>query len=54
MCLELNRIHAYDKLGFHNAICLTNSFVFTLGDCVKFKAARYDGTSLTESVGVKC
>ena len=41
-----NRSHFF-KLGLHNAICLTDSFVFIAGHyCVNFKSMRYESTSL--------
>ena len=44
--ISLNRIVATElhrkKLGLHDAICLTDSFVFTLGHCVNFYVMRYE------------
>ena len=37
------------KLRLHDAICLTDSFVFTQVHCVNFKAIRYESTNLIES-----
>ena len=33
--------------------CLTDSFVFTPGHCINFKAVRYDSTSFNKSIGDK-
>ena len=41
------------KLGLHDAICRTDSFVFTLGHCVNFKAMRYESTSFNRIVADK-
>ena len=37
----------------HDAICLADSFVITLGHCVNFKVIRYERTSLNRIVGDK-
>ena len=34
-----------EKLGLHYVICMTDSFVLTLGHCVNFKAMRNESTS---------
>ena len=41
------------KVGLHYAICLTNSFVFGRGDCVNFKAMRYESTGLNRILSDK-
>ena len=41
------------KPGLHNAICLTDYFVFALGDSVNFKAMRYESTSFNRIVANK-
>ena len=50
----MNRIVADElrrkKLGLHDAICLTDPFVFTPGDCLNFKAIRYESISLNRIV----
>ena len=33
-----------------DAICLTDSFEFTLGDCVNFKVMRYESSSFNRIV----
>ena len=54
---SLNRIVADKshsvKPGLHDAICLTDSFVFTLTHCVNSKAMRYESTSLNRIVADK-
>ena len=54
---SFNRIVA-DKshrvtLTLHDAICLTDSFVFTLGHCVDFKATRFELASFNRIVADK-
>ena len=34
------------KPGLRDAVCLTDSFVFTLGHCLNVEAMRYDLTGL--------
>ena len=41
------------KLGLHDAICLMDSFVFTLDHCVNFKAMGYESASLNRIVADK-
>ena len=50
----MNRIVADElrskKPGLHDAICLTDFFVFTFDHCVNFKAIRYESISLNRIV----
>ena len=41
------------KLGLHDKICLTNSFVFTPGHCMNFKEMRYESESLNRVLADK-
>ena len=41
------------KPGLHDAICLTDFFVFTLGHCMNFKALRYESASFNRVVANK-
>ena len=41
------------KLGSHDALCLTDSFVLTLDHFVNFKPIRYELTSLSRIVAEK-
>ena len=54
---SINRIvadkFASYKAGLHDAICLTDSFVLTLSQCVNFKAIRYESTSINRIVADK-
>ena len=38
------------KLGLHDTICLTDSFVFRIINCVNFKAMRYESISFNRIV----
>ena len=55
--LSFNRIIADElhhvTLVLHNAICSTDSFVFTQGHCVNFKAIRYEPVSFNRIVADK-